>query len=218
MSESEFELEGDDVLRNVAAELRVPVSPSEGFDARLMARVRAEAAAKASARGARARLRAAARWLVEPRRVELSPLAGLAVAAGLAGAVVLGSGALGRGTEPAAVAPAPSAAGPAALSASHASSAPTAGQAVQFVVAVPQASRVTLVGDFNDWNAEATPLHPVVGRPGVWAIEVPLDAGRHEYAFVVDGERWMPDPAAPAAVADDFGTPNSVITVSERVS
>jgi hypothetical protein len=46
-------------------------------------------------------------------------------------------------------------------------------------------------------------------------VEVPLEPGRHEYAFVVDGERWLADPAAPTT-GGDFGTPNSVVTVVGR--
>lgn len=87
-------------------------------------------------------------------------------------------------------------------------------QPVRFVVAVPGARRVTLVGTFNDWNPEATPLRPEAAGK-VWVVEVPLEPGRHEYAFVVDGERWLADPSAPAADGD-FGVPNSVVTVAGR--
>jgi hypothetical protein len=87
-------------------------------------------------------------------------------------------------------------------------------QAVRFVVAAPGARTVTLVGSFNDWDPAATPLRAEASG-GVWVVEVPLEPGRHEYAFVVDGERWLADPAAPTA-GGDFGTPNSVVTVAGR--
>jgi hypothetical protein len=83
---------------------------------------------------------------------------------------------------------------------------------VRFVLAAPGATRVDLVGDFNGWAAGSTPLAPV-GDAGVWTVEVPLGAGPHEYAFVVDGREWRPDPAAPRAAGEDFGQPNSGITV-----
>jgi 1,4-alpha-glucan branching enzyme len=84
-------------------------------------------------------------------------------------------------------------------------------QQVQFVLVAPSAKSVALVGDFNDWSA--VPLAPVqVG--GAWTITVPLAPGRYTYNFVVDGSRVMPDPAAPEAPADDFGTPASVVTVA----
>ncbi|MHB1225658.1 MAG: early set domain-containing protein, partial [Gemmatimonadaceae bacterium] len=68
-----------------------------------------------------------------------------------------------------------------------------------------------------DWPAGATPLRAAsAGR--VWSVEVPLAAGRHRYAFVVDDDHWVPDPTAPRASGDDFGTPSSVVTVAERRS
>lgn len=86
---------------------------------------------------------------------------------------------------------------------------------VRFVVRAPGARQVSLVGDFNDWNQEATPLAQE-SAPGVWTVEIPLASGRHEYAFVVDGSAWLPDPAAPQVADADFGRPNSVILVSSR--
>jgi len=44
-------------------------------------------------------------------------------------------------------------------------------------------------------------------------IEVPLAPGRYGYAFVLDGRRFVADPAAPRALGDDFGAPTSVVTV-----
>jgi len=83
---------------------------------------------------------------------------------------------------------------------------------VQFVLFLPDARTVTVVGDFNDWDPAATPL--TASRPGgMWVVSVPLTPGRHHYAFVVNGTRWIADPAAPPARDEDFGSPNSVVTV-----
>jgi hypothetical protein len=84
---------------------------------------------------------------------------------------------------------------------------------IEFVLRTAADSTVTLVGDFNDWNPQATPLHP--GSGGVWTVTVPLRPGRYRYTFLVDGS-WRRDPAAPRALEDDFGTPTSVITVAQR--
>jgi 1,4-alpha-glucan branching enzyme len=86
---------------------------------------------------------------------------------------------------------------------------------VEFVLTAPEASQVMLVGDFNGWSPGATPLR-ASQRGGIWSVTVPLTPGRHEYAFLVDGKQWLPDPRAPRAPADDFGVPNSVLTVPER--
>lgn len=85
---------------------------------------------------------------------------------------------------------------------------------VRFVLLAPSASSVSLVGDFNDWQRNATPLRPA-GAPGTWAVSLPLPRGLHQYAFIVDGTRWTPDPATSTTVTDDFGTTTSVIAVGD---
>ena len=83
---------------------------------------------------------------------------------------------------------------------------------VQFVFVAPQARRVSVVGDFNDWDTAAAPLTPA---GGVWSGQLDVPFGRHDYAFVVDGERWVRDPNAPQAPADEFGSGYSVLVVDE---
>lgn len=80
----------------------------------------------------------------------------------------------------------------------------------QFVLVAPQASSVSLVGDFNDWDPARSPMQTA---QGVWATTVPLGPGRYRYAFLVNGVEWRADPGAPRARDDEFGTPSSVITV-----
>jgi hypothetical protein len=82
---------------------------------------------------------------------------------------------------------------------------------VRFVLVAPDAHEVSLAGTFNRWDAHATPLVRS-GPTGVWTATLTLAAGQHQYAFVVDGVRWVPDPGAPA-VDDGFGRRNSVLTL-----
>jgi AMP-activated protein kinase-like protein len=82
---------------------------------------------------------------------------------------------------------------------------------VRFVLVAPDAKAVSLAGTFNQWNARATPLVRT-GANGTWTATLTLPAGQHQYAFVVDGVRWVPDPGAPA-VDDGFGRRNSVLTL-----
>jgi hypothetical protein len=84
---------------------------------------------------------------------------------------------------------------------------------VQFVFVAPQARRVAVVGDFNDWDVAASPL---TSSGGVWSGQLDVPFGRHDYAFVVDGERWVRDPNAPQAPADEFGGGYSVLVVNEN--
>jgi len=84
---------------------------------------------------------------------------------------------------------------------------------VQFVFVAPKARRVAVVGDFNDWDLVASPL---TAAGGVWSGQLDVPFGRHDYAFVVDGERWVRDPNAPQAPADEFGAGYSVLVVDEN--
>ena len=126
-------------------------------------------------------------------RAPFRPLIAAALAAGVAAVFALGV-LVGRRTAGSAVAEG----GP---------------RTIEFVLRTAADSAVTLVGDFNDWDPRATPLHP--GAGGVWTVTVPLHPGRYRYTFIVDGS-WRRDPAAPRALEDDFGTPTSVITVAQR--
>jgi len=79
----------------------------------------------------------------------------------------------------------------------------------RFVVRIPGANNVSLAGDFTGWQ----PSHSMT-RSGteLWTVVVPLEPGVHTYSFVVDGERWIADPAAPS-VDDGFGGANSRVAV-----
>jgi hypothetical protein len=79
---------------------------------------------------------------------------------------------------------------------------------VQFRLEAP-ASRVQLAGSFTNWEPRYELLQYA---PGVWTITVPLTQGVHDYAFVVDGREWVPDPYAPQ-IGDGFGGINSRLTL-----
>jgi 1,4-alpha-glucan branching enzyme len=83
---------------------------------------------------------------------------------------------------------------------------------VRFILVAPNARQVALAGTFNRWDPASAPLVRA-GSDGLWTVTVALPVGQHQYAFVVDGRRWVPDPAAPA-VDDGFGRKNSVVSVS----
>jgi hypothetical protein len=87
----------------------------------------------------------------------------------------------------------------------------------RFVFVNPTAREVAVVGEFNRWDKSATKLRQV-SNDGVWAVELKLEPGRYKYAFLVDGKEWVADPTAPTAIGDDFGQPNSVVTVQKAMS
>ncbi len=84
----------------------------------------------------------------------------------------------------------------------------------QFVLDRAEARSVALVGDFNEWKGEETPLMRL--ESGLWTVTVPLTPGRHVYAFLIDGTLVVADPRAPQAGDADFGREGSVVMVFAR--
>ncbi len=215
------DLDGHDPgARWIADELR-RASESEPVDAAAVERVmravrerprpRRETPPETSRPSAPARRQPAWRWLVHSRPVSLSPLVGAALAASIAGIGALGALHLSRAPEQAPEQAPARAPGRAPGRAPVVAAADAPARTVRFVLVAQGVSRVSVVGDFNNWNAAVTPLQRDAANR--WSVEVPLPAGRYAYAFVLDGRRWVADPSAPLAPEDGFGTPNSVVVV-----
>ena len=85
---------------------------------------------------------------------------------------------------------------------------------VRFDLSAPDARGVAVAGSFNGWRPES--MQMVRSAGGVWSVTVPLAIGEHHYQFVVDGQRWVPDPTVQALVDDGFGGRNSVIVVGPK--
>ena len=83
-------------------------------------------------------------------------------------------------------------------------------QEIAFTVLAPEAREVSVVGSFNGWRPNATPLNNT--GAGEWAVRLMLRSGQYEYRFAVDG-RWSEDPRASQHVANPFGEFNSVLVV-----
>jgi len=144
-------------------------------------------------------------WWFSAQPIALRPAWALAALAVL----LVGSGWLGarfatkaRVSVP--VASVPDAASPAATA---------TGSPVTFVLRAPGATRVSVAGDFNNWDAEATPMTHT-GTGDLWILNLTLPRGVHRYSFVLDGSEWRPDPSAPLAADETFGGHNSVIVVN----
>jgi 1,4-alpha-glucan branching enzyme len=80
-----------------------------------------------------------------------------------------------------------------------------------FYCDAPEAKHVTLVGDFNQWNPDATPMHRMAD--GKWMASLELHHGHHRYAFLVDGRLTL-DPRASGKTQNDKGEPVSLIALS----
>jgi len=185
----------------IAREARRPVITEAAARARIMELVRSEPLPS----------RRQTVWgrLLQPRALTLSPLASAALAAGLVGiGLFTGLFAFRRDGLPKAGQP--------MVAVSSEPKLPASDTVVTFVF-VGQASSVSLVGDFNGWDAKATPMKTLTPQGAYWSVTLPLSVGRHLYAFVVDSQ-WVTDQHAPLAPDDGFGRPNSVRLVGRGSS
>ena len=63
---------------------------------------------------------------------------------------------------------------------------------VIFSIKAPDASVVTIAGNFNGWNPQVTALSHLTNQ--VWSIALPFKPGKkYYYKYVVDGY-WIADP------------------------
>lgn len=73
-----------------------------------------------------------------------------------------------------------------------------------------QAASAALVGDFNNWEKDATPMKQ--SKAGAWQAKVKLEAGReYQYRYFLNGSEWTNDQAADHYVMHPYGGENSVV-------
>jgi len=82
---------------------------------------------------------------------------------------------------------------------------------VRLVLYAPDASEVAVAGSFNGWDAGDVRLERT--EDGLFHAVIHLPHGRHEYMFVLDGQRWVTDPTAALAVDDGFGNRNAILEI-----
>lgn len=83
---------------------------------------------------------------------------------------------------------------------------------VVLALRLPDARSVAVIGSFNGWQAQKCDLKSLNGEP-TWSISLLLPSGRYEYAFLVDGEKIVPDPVAGLHEDDGFGSQNAILLV-----
>lgn len=71
--------------------------------------------------------------------------------------------------------------------------------------------QVNLFGQFNSWDRGSLPMSDP-DRNGIYDISIPLDPGRYEYKFFVDGAELI-DPQNPVKVPNGLGDYNSVTII-----
>ena len=202
------DVERDHVLRRAVQTLRQ--MPATDVDA-MHRVVEAAAAQRAMPPADEPSMERASQPIFGSRRWRIAGVASLVAAAALIGFFV-------RGRLPRSTASVPAAATAATVGAPiHA--AVNGGQDVlpvpqQFVFRSTSATRVSVVGDFNDWNPSRSPMVRAA-RGDLWSITVAIPPGRHTYGFMVNDSVFVLDPDARAARArdPDLGVEGSVVIV-----
>lgn len=78
--------------------------------------------------------------------------------------------------------------------------------------AVQGARTVTIAGDFNNWNADESPLSQLPG--GDFRITLTLASGReYRFRYCIDGARWENDWYADRYVPNSYGSDDSAVQV-----
>ena len=95
---------------------------------------------------------------------------------------------------------------------SEVSSKKKAARKVNFTMFAPEAQKVCVAGDFNNWDTNS---HPLKASKGTWKTSLQLKPGRYEYRFLIDGE-WQNDPNCTDFASNPYGHENCVITLDEE--
>ena len=81
-----------------------------------------------------------------------------------------------------------------------------------FVFHDDEANSVSVAGDFNGWSRVASPLKR--NSSGLWSTEIVVPrAGRLEYKFIINEQRWIEDPNNGMKTPDSYGGLNSVVVI-----
>ena len=199
----------DPFIDQIAAELKRPVRLDPRFDERVMEALNApEVIPLHPTRQAESGTRQP--WIVRPTwTLRVSPIGAFAAAAALVGVIAFSAWQL-TPVDQTQVATQPIEGG--LVPVTNTGEAPLVLH--QFTYYQKGLQSISVVGGFNDWNADSTELTEV--SPGVWTVSMRLRPGVYEYQFILNGKQRVTDPTMPQT-SSDFGSPNSVVTVSPKV-
>ena len=77
----------------------------------------------------------------------------------------------------------------------------------------PNATKVQLLGDFNNWDKSAESMTMLKSKDFTATIE--LETGKeYQFRYLIDGLVWKNDAEADYSVANTFGEENSVISTT----
>jgi len=88
------------------------------------------------------------------------------------------------------------------------------GPSVYFISYEPEARRVLLTGEFNQWDRRGIAMTPLRDTGIFYHTLQVRGPARVEYKFIVDGE-WIVDPFCPNAIDNGIGEQNSFFVVGD---
>ena len=80
----------------------------------------------------------------------------------------------------------------------------------EFTIDAPDANKVCIAGQFNDWNTKSMPMKK--SKDGKWRVKMNIPKGKYEYKYFVDGA-WAQDISGADMCPNPYGTNNCVLTV-----
>ena len=194
----------DPFIDQIAAELRRPVRLDPRFDSRVMESLNSADVIPLHPTSQQRRP-----WIVRPWILRVSPIGVFATAAALIGVVAFGAWKFSAIDQ---VQVADSQVTGSLIPVANDGEEPLVLH--QFTYYQKGLESISLVGQFNDWDADSTTMTEV--SPGVWTVSLRLRPGVYEYQFILNGTERVTDPTMPQTPSD-FGSPNSVVTVSPRI-
>ncbi len=79
-----------------------------------------------------------------------------------------------------------------------------------------EAKHAVVLGEWNGWNPEATPMQR--DHDGSWTATATLPTGRpYRFRYLLDGARWLNDDAPDALLPNQFGSEDSVLALDAEV-
>jgi 1,4-alpha-glucan branching enzyme len=78
--------------------------------------------------------------------------------------------------------------------------------------AVPEATQVTLVGDFNQWNTSETPMKKMKNGDFTVTLELACDQ-EYRFRYLIDSSQWENDWQADKYVPNCYGSDDSIVSI-----
>jgi len=193
----------DSFIEQIASELRRPVRLDARFDDRVMTAIENPEVIPLRP------MSLPRPWLLRPWTISVPRIGALAAAAAFAAFAAVSV--WEKGAHAPGLANAPSAAVPMVPVGNTGDLNVTS---YTFLLTNAAAKKVSIVGDFNDWDENGTPMARA-SADGVWSVTIPLRVGTYAFQFVVDDTLRLTDPRLPSDI-DEFGTANSFVTIAPR--